>query len=46
MRRRILFTMKFLSVLAIVLALASAEIYFQEKFDEGSFFVVSVMGRL
>lgn len=38
--------MKFLSVLAIVLALASAEIYFQEKFDEGSHFVVSVTGRL
>lgn len=38
--------MKFFSVLAIVLALASAEIYFQEKFEEGSGFELFVIHRL
>ena len=32
-------TMKYFGLLAIVLSLAAAEIYFQEKFDEGTVFV-------
>lgn len=31
--------MKYFGLLAIVLSLAAAEIYFQEKFDEGTVFV-------
>ena len=35
-------TMKYFGLLAIVLSLAAAEIYFQEKFDEGAFFVAYI----
>lgn len=35
-------TMKYFGLLAIVLSLAAAEIYFQEKFDEGAVFVAYI----
>lgn len=34
--------MKYFGLLAILLSLAAAEIYFQEKFDEGAVFVAYI----
>ena len=36
-------TMKYFGLLAIVLSIAAAEIYFQEKFDEGAVFAAYIM---
>lgn len=39
-------TMKYFGLLAIVLSISAAEIFFQEKFDEGGAYGRGIMGRL